>query len=316
MSVSACFQCPRRCGATRADDGHVGFCGVPFAFRVARVSLHPFEEPCLCGAHGAGTVFFCGCNLRCVYCQNRDISHGDVRGETLDSDTLSERILALRDAGAACLDLVTPTHYTRELIPLLRALKPRLGIPVVWNSGGYETVESLRHLEGLVDVYLPDCKYFSSALSGQLSGAPDYFPVACAALAEMLRQVGNPVFDASGILTRGVMVRHLVLPGHRADSIALLEALAAEFGSSRFLLSLMSQYTPDFAAPDCEKSLHRRLTTFEYESVRDAANRLGFRGYAQSLSSASAAYTPSWGREGREGRGGRGGRGGRVGETS
>ena len=117
MSVSACFQCPRRCGATRADDGHVGFCGVPSAFRVARVSLHPFEEPCLCGAHGAGTVFFCGCNLRCVYCQNRDISHGDVRGETLDSDTLSERILALRDAGAACLDLVTPTHYTRELIP-------------------------------------------------------------------------------------------------------------------------------------------------------------------------------------------------------
>ena len=246
MSVSACFQCPRRCGATRADDGHVGFCGVPSAFRVARVSLHPFEEPCLCGAHGAGTVFFCGCNLRCVYCQNRDISHGDVRGETLDSDTLSERILALRDAGAACLDLVTPTHYTRELIPLLRALKPRLGIPVVWNSGGYEAVESLRHLEGLVDVYLPDCKYFSSAL-------------------------------------------------------------AAEFGSSRFLLSLMSQYTPDFAAPDCEKSLHRRLTTFEYESVRDAANRLGFRGYAQSLSSASATYTPSWGRDGR---------GGRVGETS
>ena len=298
MSVSDCMQCPRKCGVSRTDDAHVGFCAVPAAFRVARIALHPFEEPCLCGKHGAGTVFFCGCNLRCVYCQNRDISHGDVRGEELDAQTLAERILALRDAGAACLDLVTPTHYTRELVPLLRSLKPRLEIPVVWNSGGYDSVESLRLLDGLADIYLPDCKYFSSALSERLSGASDYFSVARAALAEMLRQVGDPVFDASGTLTRGVMVRHLVLPGHRADSIALLEALAAEFGPSRFLLSLMSQYTPDFAPANCEKSLHRRLTTFEYESVRDAANRLGFRGYAQSLSSASAAYTPSWGREG------------------
>lgn len=294
MSVPDCLQCPRKCGASRVDDSHVGFCAVPKAFRVARVSLHPYEEPCLCGKHGAGTVFFCGCNLRCVYCQNRDISRGGTRGETLTRDALTERILALRDAGAACLDLVTPTHYTRELVPLLRSLKPRLGIPVVWNSGGYETVDSLRLLEGLVDVYLPDCKYFSAGLSERLSGARDYFPVACAALGEMLRQVGDPVHDASGNLTRGVIVRHLVLPGHRADSIALLETLAEKFGTSRFLLSLMSQYTPDFAPADCEKSLRRRLTTFEYESVRDAANRLGFQGYAQSLSSARASFTPTW----------------------
>ena len=146
----------------------------------------------------------------------------------------------------------------------------------------------------MVDVYLPDCKYYSGALSGQLSGAPDYFPVALAALREMLRQVGEPVFGEDGRLLRGVLVRHLVLPGHRQDSIALLRALASELGAGRVLLSLMSQYTPDFAPPECEKNLHRRLTTFEYESVRAEANRLGFSGYAQSRASASAVYTPKW----------------------
>lgn len=288
------MQCPRRCGATRETADRVGFCAVPSAFRVARIALHPFEEPCLCGDVGAGTVFFCGCNLRCVFCQNKEISRGGDAGEELDAPALTDRILSLCNAGAACVDLVTPTHYTGQLVPVLRSLRQQIRVPVVWNSGGYEDAETLRMLDGLVDIYLPDCKYYSGELSGRLSGAPDYFAVAEKALREMLRQVGTPKQDQNGRLLRGVLVRHLVLPGHRQDSIALLRALASEFGSDRFLLSLMSQYTPDFAPPDCEKSLHRRLTTFEYESVRAEANRLGFAGYAQSLSSASAAYTPEW----------------------
>ena len=288
------MQCPRRCGATRETADRVGFCAVPSAFRVARIALHPFEEPCLCGNAGAGTVFFCGCNLRCVFCQNKEISRGGDAGEELDAPALTDRILSLCNAGAACVDLVTPTHYTGQLVPVLRSLRQQIRVPIVWNSGGYEDAETLRMLDGLVDIYLPDCKYYSGELSGRLSGAPDYFAVAKKALREMLRQVGAPKQDQNGRLLRGVLVRHLVLPGHRQDSIALLRALASEFGSDRFLLSLMSQYTPDFAPPDCEKSLHRRLTTFEYESVRAEANRLGFGGYAQSLSSASAAYTPEW----------------------
>ena len=267
---------------------------LPTARRTPAAISSAHAQPCLSGAAGAGTVFFCGCNLRCVFCQNREISRCEIPGEELDASALVSRILALCDAGAACVDLVTPTHYTAQLVPVLQALREKVRVPIVWNSGGYESAETLQLLEGLVDVYLPDCKYYSGALSGQLSGAPDYFPVALAALREMLRQVGEPVFGEDGRLLRGVLVRHLVLPGHRQDSIALLRALASELGADRVLLSLMSQYTPDFAPPECEKSLHRRLTTFEYESVRAEANRLGFSGYAQSRASASAVYTPKW----------------------
>lgn len=294
MQLQSCNECPRRCGAARGEGQHMGFCGMPGTFRVARVALHPFEEPCLCGKNGAGTVFFCGCNLRCVFCQNRDISYGKNRGEALSPDELAEKLLALQDAGAACVDLVTPTHYTRELVPVLRALRPALRVPVVWNSGGYEDPDVLRELSGLVDIFLPDCKYFSSSLSEKYSHAADYFTVCRSALREMLRQVGRPDFGADGSLLRGVIVRHLVLPGCRHDSIALLRALASEFGTDAFLLSLMSQYTPDFAPPDADRPLRRRLTTFEYESVRAEANRLGFSGFSQSLSSASAAYTPDF----------------------
>lgn len=292
--MERCEQCPRACGAVRGGDGTVGFCGMPSAVRVAKVMLHTAEEPCLCGGAGAGAIFFCGCNLRCVFCQNRAISCGELRGTEYSAEALTEAILALAADGATCIDLVTPTHYTAQLIPILRAVKPRLSIPVVWNSSGYESVSALRGLEGLVDVYLPDHKYFDSALAGRLSGASDYHAVACAALREMLRQVGRPMRRSDGRLVRGVMVRHLVLPGHRRDSIDLLRALADKFGSDAFLLSLMSQYTPDFAPPEAEACLHRRLTTFEYDSVLAEAQRLGFDGYSQALSAATADYTPQW----------------------
>jgi len=286
-----CTQCPRKCGTDR--DSAVGFCGVPQEIRLARASLHPWEEPCLVGAHGAGTLFFCGCNLRCVFCQNRDISRGANLGRPVSRDGLISKILELQNAGAACIDLVTPTQYAEALIPVLRAVRPSLSIPVVYNCGGYESVETLRRLEGLIDVYLPDVKYFSPDLSAKYSHAPDYFAVAAEALAEMLRQTGKPVLE-NGLLRRGVLVRHLVLPACRRDSIDVLRALCERFGKDSFLLSLMNQYTPDFADPNADRALHRRLTTFEYQSVLNEAIRLGFAGYLQEASAATTAYTPDF----------------------
>jgi len=288
---AVCIQCPRQCGIDRSQA--VGFCGAPWEFWVARTALHPWEEPPISGTRGSGTVFFSGCNLRCVFCQNREISR-EIRGKRLDADALADVMLALQDEGAHNLNLVTPTPYAMQLIPVLEKIKPSLRIPVVYNCGGYESIDTLRALEGLIDVWLPDVKYHSPDLSLRYSAAEDYYAVAEAALEEMLRQAGCPQFDADGMLLRGVIVRHLVLPGCRADSIALLEALAARFGTDRFLLSLMSQYTPQFA-DRAYPSLCRRVTTFEYESVASVARQLGFDGYFQTRDSATAAYTPDFG---------------------
>ena len=290
--MSVCNQCPRRCNVDRAKS--TGFCNVPELFSVARIGLHQWEEPVLCGKNGAGTIFFAGCNLRCVFCQNRAISRGNLNKPPMNAEDLAAAMLDLQKQGAACIDLVTPTQYALQLVPVLRAVRPKLQIPVVYNCGGYESVETLRALDELIDIYLPDCKYFSNGLSCSFSHAPNYFSIAIEALAEMLRQVGDPVYNADEMLTRGVIVRHLVLPGHRNDSIALLRALAERFGTKRFLLSLMSQYTPDFSEPDAPKELSRRLTSFEYQSVLDAAAELGFSGFSQAASSATATYTPEF----------------------
>ncbi len=290
---SLCNQCPRRCGTDRSG-GRLGFCGAPELFSVARASLHHWEEPCISGTRGSGTVFFCGCNLRCLYCQNRDISHASVNGQLLDADALAALFFRLRDEGAHNINLVTPTPYALQLVPVLQKLKPSLGIPIVYNCGGYESVETLRALDGLVDIYLPDLKYFSSELSARYSQAPDYFSVAIEAIREMLRQVGPPAFDENGLLTRGLIVRHLVLPGERADSVNLLHALAKCFAPAAFLLSLMRQYTPAFALDSPYKSLHRTLTTFEYRSVLSTAASLSLSGFSQAPDSASSAYTPDF----------------------
>ena len=289
--MSVCNQCPRACGIDRARA--VGFCNSPEGFSVARVGLRPWEEPVLCGKKGAGTIFFAGCNLRCVFCQNKKISRGGA-GKMMTAKELASAMLDLQEKGAACIDLVTPTHYALALAPVLRAIRPDLRIPVVYNCGGYESVDTLRALDGLIDIYLPDCKYFSDDLARSLSAAPNYFAVATAALAEMLRQAGSPTYAPDGTLIRGVIVRHLVLPGQRADSIALLRALAERFSPSQFLLSLMSQYTPDFLEPGAPKALSRRLTSFEYQSVLKTAQELGFTGFSQFPSSASADYTPEF----------------------
>ena len=293
--MSECMQCPRKCGVAR-NAGKLGFCGVGDTFRVARVALHAWEEPPISGTVGSGTVFFSGCNLRCVFCQNRELSHA-ARGTDMSEDELVTAILTLRDSGAHNINLVTPTHYTLSLRRLLERIKPTLGIPVVWNSGGYEDPEMLRTLEGLVDVYLPDMKYYSSALSLSYSGVADYYPTALAALNEMLRQQPQAQFNENGLLLCGTVVRHLVLPGSRADSVALLEALARDVGTDRFLLSLMSQYTKEFAMDTPYRCLHRSLTTFEYSSVLDRAAALGFQGFSQSRGAATPAFTPQFFKE-------------------
>jgi putative pyruvate formate lyase activating enzyme len=303
--MGACYQCPRECGVDR--ERGVGFCGVGEKLFVAKTMLHRWEEPCICGDGGAGTIFFSGCNLRCVYCQNCDISPGGI-GNVMTEDELAREIFSLIEQGANCIEFVTPTHYTERLAALLRKIKHKIPVPVVWNSGGYEKVESLRLLEGLVDVYLPDFKYFSSEIAKNYSAAPDYCDVAMLALKEMVRQVGKPTFSSddspqgSKMLKKGVIVRHLALPSHREDSAAVLRLLAREIGTENLLLSLMSQYTPDFhksmhqsgKIPHLYSPLCRKLTTFEYNFVTQIALDLGFEGYFQDKSSATSSFTPDF----------------------
>ncbi len=291
--MEGCTLCPRMCYADRST-GQLGFCGQGAELRIARAALHPFEEPPISGSVGSGTVFFCGCSLRCVFCQNRDISRSARIGRTVSIKELGEILLSLQAEGAHNVNLVTPTHFADGICRALESIKDRLTVPVVWNTSGYERVEALRRLEGLVDIYLPDFKYLSPDLALRYSAAPDYGEVAADALTEMFRQVGPIQMDGDGMLRRGVMVRHLVLPAGRKDSMAVLDRIAALLPVDGILLSLMSQYTPEFAADCPYTELHRRVTTFEYESVLRHAEELGFRGYMQGKASASSVYTPNF----------------------
>ncbi len=264
---------------------------------ISKVMLHQWEEPCICSGAGAGTIFFSGCNLHCIYCQNCKISQG-ICGERYSAEQLKKEIFMLIEKGASCIEFVTPTHYSDRIAKILKEIKSDIPVPVVWNSGGYEKVDTLKLLDGLVDIYMPDLKYFSDELSRRYSHASNYFPVAITAIKEMLSQVGAPRFDDDGKLLSGVIVRHLVLPDCRRDSIELLSRLDDQVGADNIVLSLMSQYTPDFYVhehPGCEcKNLARRLTSFEYNSVLKRAQELGFEGYFQDTSSASARYTPEF----------------------
>ena len=289
--MEPCFDCPRKCGADRATK--LGFCQAPDAFLVARIDLHMWEEPPISGTSGSGTIFFGGCNLGCVFCQNRAIRDGKV-GRVISGEALVEEAVALVARGAHNINLVTPSHYTRRLIPVLRALRQRVKVPIVWNSSGYESVESLRLLDGLVDVYLPDFKYSSPELAAY-SRAPDYAEVATAAIGEMFRQRGPIIFDQNGLVKSGLSVRHLVLPGGRHDSLAVLHRLAEILPPDAIRLSLMSQYTPEFVDKQAYPALGRRLTSVEYNSVLKQALSLSFDGYFQDRSSATAAFTPDFG---------------------
>lgn len=299
-----CRMCPRVCGADRAA-GLAGYCGADDKLVVARAALHHWEEPCLSGApedaRGSGTVFFSGCALRCCYCQNYPISQQGV-GKAITTQHLAEIFLRLQQNGARNLNLVTATQYLPWVLEALESARSAgLALPVVYNTGGYETVETVKALDGYVDVWLADFKYASPNLADRLSSARDYPAVAEAALRQMLIQTGAPVYDAEGFLQRGVIVRHLALPGCTEDSFAVLQTLARirkETGIP-FVPSLMSQFTPFYKA--AERGLGRRITTYEYRKVIDEAIRLGLTdGYMQEKSSAREEYTPPFNLEGVE----------------
>lgn len=294
--LESCRLCPRRCGVNRRE-GERGFCGCGAEPTAARAALHQWEEPCLSGTRGSGTVFFTGCTLRCRFCQNYEISAGGG-GRPLSVRRLADIFLELQEQGAHNINLVTATPHLAAVSAALELAKPRLSVPVVFNSGGYERAETVQALDGLIDVYLPDMKYVDPNLSAELSAAPDYFAAASAAIPAMIAQVGPPAFGADGLLRRGVMVRHLVLPGSRRDSMAVLRWMKKALPPGGFLLSLMSQYTP-VPAVKAHPHLRRRLTTFEYDSVVNEAVRLGLtRGYMQEKSSAKEEYTPPFDGEG------------------
>jgi putative pyruvate formate lyase activating enzyme len=271
----------------------VGFCGAGALARIALVSLHHWEEPCLTGDNGAGTVFFSYCNLRCCFCQNHEISHGG-KGVEVTDERLAEIFLEQQQRGAATLDLVTPTHYVPQIIHALDMARAKgFRLPVVYNSGAYETVETIESLRDYVDVFLPDLKYIEAASAKEYSQAEDYFPMASAAIRRMVEIAGSLQFDEDGQLRRGVLVRHLVLPGHRHESMRILDWLWQNFGDT-IQISLMNQYTPMYKAAE-HKGMNRRLTTFEYESVVNHAIDLGITNcYVQEGQTASEKFVPTF----------------------
>lgn len=287
MDYKNCVLCPRRCGVDRTA-GERGFCGMGDAALIARAAPHHWEEPVICGEHGAGAVFFSGCTLKCIYCQNETISHGPF-GSAVTSEELRKIFEDLVDRGCSCIDLVTPTHFLPTIIP---ALSPKLPVPVVYNCGGYESVETLKQLEGLVDIYLPDFKYADDALAGRYSAAPDYAETAKAAILEMFRQTGPIHYNKEGMLEKGVIIRHLVLPGQVGNSLSVLDAIGEMFRPGDVLLSVMSQYTPMGEAVD---QLHRPITEEEYDGVLSYMELLGLEdGFVQEFSSADERYIPDW----------------------
>lgn len=285
MHYINCQLCPRRCCADRSA-GELGFCGCPDIALVAKTMIHKWEEPALAGNGGSGAIFFGGCTLGCKYCQNHAISGGAV-GTPTDSVKLRSMMEELIAQGAENIDLVTPTHFLPTILP---ALEPKLPVPVVYNCGGYERVEILQQLAGKVDIYLPDLKYSDSALAARLSGAADYFRVATAAIREMVAQTGPVLWDGEKI-RRGVIVRHLILPGHVENSLKVLDWLGDTFGSDQILVSLMRQYTP---IAGMEAPLDRPVTDEEYDAVLSWMMLNGLKGFTQDSTAATDAYIPDF----------------------
>ena len=289
--MDGCILCPRQCGVDRTE--RTGYCGSGSLPKVARAAKHHWEEPCISGTEGSGTVFFSGCTLGCVFCQNREISRGGT-GREVTVEHLADIFQRLEGQGIHNLNLVTPTHFTPQILQALELANPT--VPVVMNCGGYERVETLRQWEGKVQVYLPDLKYFSPELSAKYSAAPDYFAVASKAIMEMHRQQPQLVWEGD-LLKSGLIIRHLVLPGCMKDSLQILDFLDNHLPKDSFLLSLMSQYTP---TENCKQfpEINRRVTTYEYRKVADRAAELGFSGFAQDRRSAKEEYTPPFNLEG------------------
>ncbi len=307
----ACSLCPRACKVNRRQ-GKRGRCALPMDLKVARAALHFWEEPCISGSRGSGAVFFSGCSLGCAYCQNEEISDGRA-GKVISPERLTEIFLEMEEKGAHNLNLVTAAHYAPWVVFCLQeARKQGFSLPVVYNSSGYESLETLKLLEGYVDIYLPDMKYADRQLAKSLSGAEDYPEVALCAIEEMLRQCGSPVYDEEGLLKRGTIIRHLILPGHTKNSKQVLSLLADHFGKD-ICVSVMNQYTPVGVEEGGQMAkqtrlgrvlpsfpeLGRRVTPREYDKVLDHAFSLGLEeGYFQEGETARESFIPAFDGEG------------------
>ena len=285
MDYVNCKLCPRECGADRSQ-GQLGYCRCPGEALVAKTMLHKWEEPALAGSGGSGAIFFGGCTLGCKYCQNLAIS-GKPVGMAMDSAGLRLLFEDLISRGAENIDLVTPTHYLPDILP---ALSPRLPVPVVYNCGGYERLETLRQLEGKIDIYLPDMKYADRRLAEALSGAADYFPVAAAAIKEMVRQTGSVQWEGENVV-RGTIIRHLILPGCVDNSLRVLDWIGENFAPGEVLVSLMRQYTPMGTLP---APFDRRITDEEYDAVLSWMYLNDLEGFTQEADAADAVYIPDF----------------------
>ncbi len=285
MNYVNCNLCPRQCGIDRTA-GETGFCRCPDTALVAKSMLHKWEEPVLAGNGGSGAIFFGGCTLGCKFCQNRSISGGPV-GKAMDSKQLRQLMEDLIAQGAENIDLVTPTHYLPTILP---ALEPKLPVPVVYNCGGYERTETLKALEGKIDIYLPDMKYADNRLARALSGAGDYFETAAAAIREMVRQTG-PVQWEGDKITRGTVIRHLILPGCVENSLKVLDWIGDTFAPGEVLVSLMRQYTPMGGLP---APFDRPITDEEYDAVLSWMYLNDLEGFTQEDTAASTAFIPDF----------------------
>ena len=285
-----CNLCPRMCGAVRTSQQGEGACGMPEVPVVARAALHPWEEPPISGTKGSGTIFFSGCALGCVFCQNEKISHQGF-GKAVTVDRLGEICDQLVAQGAHNINFVSPTHYAHVVRQLLQ--EHPLKAPAVWNCGGYERLETLKSMEGLVDIYLPDLKYLDSEVAQRYSAAADYPEVATAAIREMVRQVGPYEIGPDGIMKRGVIIRHLVLPGQLSGAKAVMDWVAREFEPGTVLFSLMSQYTP-WGNLEQHPEIDRRLRPGEVRSAQQYMDALGLEGFVQDSESAKKEYTPAF----------------------
>ncbi|MBQ8332517.1 MAG: radical SAM protein [Clostridia bacterium] len=306
FDLTNCILCPRNCGVDRTKSA--GVCGAGAKLSVAKIMHHHWEEPCISGPlpktdhplePGSGTIFFTNCPLGCVYCQNGKISRRDSVGQEMSPSELAYEMHVLEDLGMYNINLVSPTHFTPQIIEAVRlARKNGMKLPVVWNTGGYEKPETIEALAGTVDVFLTDFKYADPELAGLYSHAPDYPEYAAASLAKMVEITGECEFDERGMMKRGVIVRHLVLPGHRDDSMAVLRKIASIVDPAKIKLSLMAQYTPEFLPEKRENDpyakIRRKITTYEYEKTADLARELGFDGYMQERSSATKKFTPDF----------------------
>lgn len=286
-----CNLCPRNCNAYRDKDKGLGFCSMGYFPKIARSAPHFWEEPCISGTKGSGTIFFSGCTLKCVFCQNYDISTKNT-GKVVDVNTLSQEIKKLEDSGVHNINLVSPTPYIPVIIEALNIYKPH--IPIIYNCSGYEKTSTLKMLDGLIDIYLPDFKYADNTLALNYSNANNYVEYTTEAIKEMLRQTGSPQYNSDGIMIKGTIVRHLVLPNHTKNSKSVLDILSnIRDNGIDFPVSLMAQYLPLGKADSFEK-LNRKITQREYEKVKNYLFELGFDGFLQERESADKSYIPIW----------------------